>query len=142
MNPVRINTLQDYDYCLSQGFEPLADNRFIVKHDVRVEAQQRLFGKGNSEEQNIKFYRFCWKHRPHYCEECMKLLNAYSAVHVSHICSRGAYPEMAYDIRNINILCYKHHAQYENGDRESMRIYARNEQTIATLKEEYSLKNK
>lgn len=137
MNPIEIDSLQDYDYCLSQGFEPLADNRFIVKHDVRITAQQRLFGKGNSEEQNIKFYKWVWAHRPHYCEECMKPLNEYSAVHVSHILSRGGYPEMAYDIRNINILCYKHHAQYENGDRESMRIFAKNEITISELKREY-----
>lgn len=137
MNPIEIDCWQDYDYCLSQGFEPLADNRFIVKHDIRITAQQRLFGKGNSEEQNIKFYKWVWAHRPHYCEECMKPLNEYSAVHVSHILSRGAFPNMAYDIRNINILCYKHHAQYENGDRESMRIFAKNEITISELKREY-----
>ena len=137
MNPIEIDSLQDYDYCLSQGYEPLADNRFIVKHDVRITAQQRLFGKGNSEEQNIKFYKWVWAHRPHYCEECMKPLNEYSAVHVSHILSRGAFPNMAYDIRNINILCYNCHSKWENGDRESMRINARNELTIKQLKQEY-----
>lgn len=137
MNPIEINTRQDYDYCLSNGFEPLADNRFIVEHKLRVEIQQELFGKGNSEEQNIKFYRFCWKHKPHYCEECMKPLYDYSATFVSHILSRGAFANMAYDCRNTNILCFKHHQQYENGDRESMRIYAKNEITIETLKQEY-----
>lgn len=137
MNPIEINTRQDYDYCLSNGFEPLADNRFIVEHKLRVEIQQELFGKGNSEEQNIKFYRWAWNRRPHYCEECMKPLNAYSAVHVSHILSRGSRPEMAYDIRNINILCYNCHSKWENGDRESMRINAKNELTIAELKREY-----
>ena len=54
-----------------------------------------------------------------------------------NILSRGSHPEMAYDIRNINILCYKHHAQYENGDRESMRIFAKNEIIISELKKEY-----
>lgn len=137
MNPIEIDNIQDYDYCLSQGFEPLADNRFIVKHDVRIEAQQRLFGTGNSEEQNIKFYRFCWKHKPHICEECMKPLLEYSATYISHIRTRGAFPEMAFDCRNVNILCFNHHNQWENGDRESMRIYSINELTIEQLEQEY-----
>lgn len=137
MNPIEIDNKQDYDYCLSQGFEPLIDNRFIVKHELRISLQQKLFGKGHTPEENEKYYRWVWNHKPHYCEECMKPLNEYSATYVSHILSRGAYPELAHDIRNNNILCFKCHSVWENGDRESMRIFAKNELTIESLRREY-----
>ena len=137
MNPIRIDTLQDYEYCLSQGFEPLADNRFIVEHKLRVSIQTKLFGKGHTPEENEKFYKWCWEHKQHICEECMKPLHSYSATFVSHILTRGAYPEMAHDCRNVNILCFNHHNQWENGDRESMRIYEKNQNTIQELKKEY-----
>lgn len=134
---IEIDNFEDYNYCLSKGYEPLADNRFRIRHEIRTAIQQRLFGRGNSEEQNIRFYKWIWQHRPHYCEECMKPLEHYSATYVSHILSRGAYPEMAYDARNINILCFNHHSKWENGDRESMRIFSKNELTTEQLKQEY-----
>ena len=67
----------------------------------------------------------------------MKPLSQYSAVHVSHILSRGAFPEMAKDPRNFNILCLEHHNQWENGKRESMRINRYNEMIICLLRRDY-----
>ena len=78
-----------------------------------------------------------WANKPHYCEECMRPLAEYSAVYVSHILTRGANPDMAHDARNINILCFKHHSMWENGDRENMRIFAKNQLTIEELKKDY-----
>ncbi len=137
MEPIVIDTRPDYDYCVSQGFEPLTDSHFVVAHPLRVSLQRELFGTGHTPEENERFYRFCWKHKPHICEECMKPLKEYSATYISHIRTRGAFPEMAFDCRNVNILCFEHHKQWENGDRKSMRIYGVNEFTIEQLEREY-----
>lgn len=71
----------------------------------------------------------------------MKPLREYSSVYVSHILTRGAHPDMAHDPRNINILCFNHHNQWENGDRRAMRIYEKNVETIELLKNEYQVTN-
>ena len=112
-----------------------------LPHKKRLEIQQALFGDGHSPEENERFYRWCWKMKPHYCEECMKPLHSYSAVHISHILSRGAFPEMAHDPRNVNMLCLEHHNKWENGYREGMRIFAGNQIRIERLKKEYYIKN-
>ena len=137
MEPIVIDTRPDYDYCVTQGYEPLVDRRFVMAHQLRVSVQREKFGTGHTPEENERFYRFCWKHKPHICEECMKPLKEYSATYISHIRTRGAFPEMAFDCRNVNILCFEHHNQWENGDRKSMRIYGVNEFTIEQLEREY-----
>lgn len=137
MEPIAIDTRADYDYCRTQGFEPLNDRRFVMEHRLRVSIQRELFGTGHTPEENERFYRWCWQHSLHVCSECMKPLKEYSAVYISHIRTRGAYPEMAFDCRNINILCFQHHNQWENGDRKNMRIYGINEYTIEQLEREY-----
>lgn len=136
-NKVNISTVEEYDYCISRGYEPLANPLFILPISLRIEMQQRKFGIGNTIEANSKFYRFAWDNRPHRCEECFKPLHDYSAIYVSHILSRGAHPAMAYDIRNTNILCFKHHNQWETGNRKGMRIYNTNERIKDVLLSEY-----
>ena len=137
MIPVRIDTREEYDYCRTLGYEPLVDRRFAMDIRLRVSVQRELFGTGHTPEENEKFYRWCWDHKPHWCEETMRPLRQYSAVYVSHILTRGAHPEMAHDPRNVNILCFEKHAQWENGDRERMRIWRSNQLKIQVLKQEY-----
>jgi len=137
MNPIPIDTREMYDLARGRGYEPLIDRRFAVEIHLRVSLQRELFGAGHSTEENERFYRWCWTHKPHYCEETMTPLWHYSAVHVSHILTRGAHPEMAHDPRNVNLLTFEAHNRWENGDRQNMRIYAQNQRTILTLIEEY-----
>lgn len=137
MYEIRIDNRELYDYARSRGFEPLIDRRFIVEHGLRVQLQRELFGRGHSPEENERFYRWAWEHKVQVCEECMRPLREYSAVNVSHILTRGAHPDMAHDPRNVNLLCLRHHNQWENGRREAMRIYRSNMLTIEQLKQEY-----
>lgn len=137
MYEIRIDNRELYDYARSRGFEPLIDRRFIVEHGLRVQLQRELFGRGHSPEENERFYRWAWGHKVQVCEECMRPLREYSAVNVSHILTRGAHPDMAHDPRNVNLLCLKHHNQWENGRKEAMRIYRSNMLTIEQLKREY-----
>lgn len=87
---------------------------------------------------DIDFYKESWEARQDWkggcvCEECRVYLPAYSSAFVSHILSRGAYPEFAHNKKNYNILCLKHHNQWETGDRESMSIYEKNQKIIQEL---------
>lgn len=141
MEPVNIYTREEYDYCKQRGYEPLVDRRFAMDIRLRVCIQRELFGTGHTPEENDKFYRFCWAHKRHVCEETMRPLKQYSATYVSHILTKGAHPEMAHDPRNVNILCFEMHNKWENGDRKSMRIYAINQLTIEQLKREYGTNN-
>ena len=130
--PISIKDIAEYNYCLKRGLNPLLSAICDVDINLRIELQRKMFPTIE------KYYRWNWDHKPHYCEECLRPLPDYSATFCSHILSRGAHPEMATDPRNINILCFNHHQQYEFGDRQSMRIFAKNQQTIEKLKFEYS----
>lgn len=132
---IKINDIAEYEYCVGRGKNPLQSAMFDMDINLRVDIQRSLFGPITEHE---KFFRWVWEHNMHYCEECLRPLRQYSAVYCSHILTRGAHPEMAHDCRNINILCFAHHSQWENGNRQSMRIFAKNEKTIEKLKTEYS----
>ena len=127
---------------------PLLPNKFFTLDiKLREQIQKEMFGRcvigrGDIPQANERFFRWIWDHKPHYCEECMKPLRTYSAVYCSHILSRGAHPEMAHDPRNINILCFDHHNQWENGDRKRMRIYPGNQMIIKELENDYNIKRK
>ena len=140
---VEITTREDYDKLKARGIDLLFGNHNLhLDINLRKEIQEEVFGKGNHQRNNQKFYKKAWEGATstmgmHFCEECHLPLREYSATFVSHILSRGAHPEMAYDLRNYNILCARHHEQWENGDREKMRIWQRNKGIIEQLKKEY-----
>lgn len=142
MEAIKIEDWECYQYARNKGYEPLIDKRFTMDINTRIDIQQRLFGKGHSPAENERFYRYCWNAYPQLCSECGKPLRLYSAVYVSHILTRGAYPEMAHDLRNVNVLCFRHHQQWENGNRKAMRIYEKNQKIIAELKSDYNIKDK
>lgn len=134
-----ITEKEEYDYCVQHGIEPLIDDKFTIDIKLRVELQEDKFGSRKKiTARNQKFFHFVWLHKYHYCEECGRPLPEYSATFCSHILSRGAHSEMATDPRNINILCFNCHQQWETGEREKMRIFEKNQKTIELLKSEYS----
>ena len=138
-----ITTHEEYEYCVQRGLEPLIDEtHFTIDIRLRVEMQEDKFGSRKKiTARNQKFFHWVWLHKEHFCEECGRPLPEYSATFCSHILSRGAHPEMAIDPRNINILCFNHHQQYEFGDRQALKIYPIIKATAEKLKQEYSLLN-
>jgi hypothetical protein len=141
MKPIIISERFEYDLCTSRGVEPLLDARFKMDIRLRIQIQQELFGRGvygqDVQRANERFFRWIWEHKPHRCEETLRPLYNYSAVYCSHILTRGAFPEIATDPRNINLLCYEMHEKWEHGNRKEMRIYNKNLATIEILKNEY-----
>lgn len=144
MGPILLTDREEYQFVTDRGFCPLLDyKRFTMDIRLRVEIQRELFGhcvlgRGDIPVANQRFFRWVWEHKPHRCEECLKPLRNYSAVYCSHILTRGAFPEMAHDARNINILCFEHHSCWENGDKTKMRIYSGNMRMIELMKNEYA----
>lgn len=131
---IEISSWDEYCYAQSRGYEPMIDQRFHLNIYFRVALQRDLFGDLTDHN---KFYRWVWDHRPHICEETMRPLSDYSAVHISHILTKGANPEMAHDPRNANILCLAAHNRWEFGDRSTMRIYPKNLEIIRMLRSDY-----
>lgn len=128
---IEIKTIEEYRYCVARGYQPLHDAIFSMDIDLRKQIQNDLFHDDEA------FFRWCWLNKQHLCEETFRPLHEYSAVHISHILSRGAFPEMRYDPRNVNILSLQAHNQWEFGDRTKMRIYQKNQVIIQKLKSEY-----
>lgn len=158
MEPYLITERDEYQYCIQRGFQPLLDIRnFTMEINLRVQIQRELFGErqvyktdfmGQVTDETIlqrrnilvaneRFFRWIWEHKTHQCEETMRPLRNYSAVYCSHILTRGAHPEMAHDPRNINILTFECHNQWETGKRDVMRIYPGNLRTIELLQNDY-----
>lgn len=141
MDVIKIETKEEYDLCIKRGFEPLFDDRFELSFNVRDMAQKEqvgfITGHKDRVKSNERFYRIMWAHKDHICEECGLPLEHYSSTFISHIFSRGAFPEMAYDVRNVNILCARCHRKWETGNRDKMKITAKNTLLQSVLKHDY-----
>ena len=134
-----VNTREEYDALLQRGIDALCDDRYHLEIHLRREIQKERFG-GNNAEGNAKFYAYCLRHKPLVCENCGVPIRHPSATNVSHILTRGAHPEMAFDPRNINILCWECHNAWEHKNtRWKLRMWLveKNERTIEQLKQEY-----
>lgn len=142
-----ITTREEYDYAVKRGYEPLVDKRFPMPISLRRQIQREKFGK-NDMEGNEKFYRYCWDARAkvlfggeHICENCMRPLGDYQAIHISHILTKGAHQDMSHDPRNVNLFCGQCHSIWEQATtRKGMRIYEQNLHTIENLKKDYQNK--
>lgn len=137
--PIEINTMADYNNVSAIGFNPLIDwKRFKIDYGLRLQLQHELFGKtilgyGDIPQVNQKFYEYCWKNSlVHVCEECMHPLYDYKAIYISHILSRGGYPELAHDLRNFNLLCPLCHHQWES-EYSGMKIRKKNKIVIKLM---------
>lgn len=147
---ILIQNKNSYEAIKARGFEPLTDYQFTeIEIRLRVSLQFELFGesefsRGDVLKANQKFYIWNWNNNIKVCQNCTKPLfsnrnidNAYSAIYISHIMTRKAFPEMAHDPRNVNILCGRCHEKWEIGNRKEMLIYPLNQIIIRILKNEY-----
>lgn len=93
-----------------------------------------------------KWYKKQYDDSDKLCEECTliaqghgvineRILEPYDCTYVSHILSRGAFPELALHPKNKNILCPQHHREWETGDYEKMKIYPGNLLVIDELQQ-------
>lgn len=144
MDPI-IETIEEYNFCKTRGHDPLVSPHLKMDHSFRVTMQKKvfghcIFGRGDIPQANQRYYLYVWDNKKHYCENCQAPLQEYAAKFISHIFTKGGFPEMAHDPRNSNILCLKCHNKWEFGtekDRKRMRIYPSNLIVIEMLKKAY-----
>jgi len=90
--------------------------------------------KSKKRKQDNDWYESTFNQSTKVCEECGISLQGYSKAYVSHILSKGAFPEFRYEKDNINILCFDCHQRWEFKDKENMTIYPKNKRMIELLK--------
>ena len=150
IDPIVISTIEEYEYCLQRKVNPLFYHPLVkLEINLRIHLQEHLFGSPKFSDNRIviandKFYHYCWNNSSMLCENCGELLyklrnidQAYSATWVSHILSRGGYPEYAHDPRNHNILCGRCHGKWESTSNFEMGIFNRNQIIIREIRSEY-----
>ena len=116
---------------------------FTLDFEIRLQIQYDLFGYGDFKRANERLYRYVWENSIHCCHESGRPLHNYSSVYISHIISRGSDRRMAIDPRNVNVLSYDMHQQWETGKRKEMNIYRENLLIMEILRKDYNLhKNK
>ena len=119
--------------------KPLIKKAYVIK-------KQSKAGKIRK-DLDVDFYHKMWEKSQDWkggnvCEECRVYLPSYKSNYISHILSRGAFPEFAHRPENHNILCsglgYRDcHGKWETGDKSSMAIFEKNQKTIEALRAPY-----
>jgi len=94
-------------------------------------------------DKDEEFYKECFDQSDHRCEECGKRLNdefrdddgrVIARWRYSHIIPKSIAPRLRHIVLNINHLCLEHHEMWENGDKESMNIFEKNQERICKLR--------
>ena len=137
--PIELFSCSDYEAALKRGFFPLHDwRRFEMANDLRKYLTDEIFslttGARSITKSNLKFYHVAWKISQHYCEECGLILHHYNACFISHILTKQAHPEHAFDLRNYNILCKECHNKWEYGVKRDMKIFRKNQLAIEAMR--------
>jgi 5-methylcytosine-specific restriction endonuclease McrA len=112
---------------------------FTLDFRLRLDIQHELFGAPNFQQENQKFYQWCWDNSIKNCQETGLPLYDYSAVYISHIISRGSDRRVAIDPRNINILSFEMHQKWESLKNNEMNIFPTNKIIIQMLKNDYNV---
>ena|SRR6478736_9833340 len=74
--------------------------------------------KGNKKKDK-NFFEAIWKERDHICEVCCTPLgDTYNPVFFSHVLTKGAYPKFRHYHKNIVLMCFEDHQEWEFTDRK------------------------
>jgi len=140
MQRLKISTKEEYLAMKVAGYEPLGDISVDIDMHIRVALIKEKFPKASGAN-DVKFYKWAFEVKGDICEETGIWLRSYQSCFVSHILSKGAYTEMRYDLRNVNILCLLSHSLWEFGtiqEKQTMKIWEPNQATIFILKKDYN----
>jgi hypothetical protein len=123
--------------------KPLRTNVRRLKSDSNRMNHVIVGAKPKTTKQKISedeaFYEQCFNLSDHQCEECGCNLptdfrdedgRVTARWRYSHIIPKSIAPNLRHDINNINHLCITDHQEWENGDRESMKIYKNNKKAF------------
>lgn len=87
-------------------------NSLRAKSHKKKQAKMKESGVAEKDKQ---FYEYCWKVKPHFCEECGKELTEYKRWWIAHLLPKKSYNDFRHDVSNAVILCYTHHGILDHG---------------------------
>jgi len=110
-------------------YTPQKSKGFIQPSKKGSERRDRMIQKDED------LYEKVFNSKPHFCEECGLPLSdqfrdedgrVIARWQYSHVIPKSIAPQLRHKVENINRLCLKHHEMWENGDKQSMKIYEKN----------------
>jgi hypothetical protein len=91
-------------------------------------------------EQDIAFFKEIWDERPHKCQVTgVELGDEFNVVHFSHILTKGSYPKFRHYKKNLILMSFEAHQQWEFTDRKHPKWQPWKD-LAAELKREYYAK--
>lgn len=125
-----------FKLCLKCNLERLKSNKNKdSKTNIKLFKKSFKKPKNSKIKEDEEFYEKCFNMSDHKCEECgCELPDIFkdednkivARWRYSHIIPKSVAIKLRHDTNNINHLCLKHHQMWENGDKKSMKIYAKN----------------
>lgn len=123
------------------------NNRSQPTNKKKSKPKKSLFatGPGINEKKVDKikldedFYELCFNNSDHKCEECGEQLpdvfrdengKVVARWRYSHVVPKSIASSLRHELININHLCLKHHAEWETGNNEHMKIYKKNAKNL------------
>lgn len=142
-NQIRLHGKSRFDRFLEQQSKKPV--QYTKKKSNRLKPPRRVVDLGKSSssftrtiskiKEDEVFYEKVFNQRPHKCEECGYQLNevfrdeegkVINRWQYSHVVPKSIAPELRHEVNAMNRLCFDHHSQWENGDKESMKIFKKN----------------
>lgn len=111
---------------------PKDDNVKIIVNRTKMLCQYHNTLRLNKNKKPKEFYKYkrkptgemglflaIWQVRPHICTNCKAFLGDEPIpAFFAHIKSKGAYPELRLQPKNIMLLCFECHREYDQGTKE------------------------
>jgi len=86
---------------------------------------------------DLEWYKEQWNKSSKRCMECGLLIRHFSPMFISHIITKGSFPQLRHHPENCMIYCMNCHQTWEFGDRKKMRTYDQAQEIAERLKREY-----
>jgi hypothetical protein len=89
----------------------------VIKKPYRIPKKSEKQKKVTAED--IAFFKEIWDERPHYSEVSGEFLgHEFNVCFMSHILTKGSYPRFRYHKRNIILMSFEEHQEWEFTDRK------------------------
>jgi len=90
----------------------------VAKKVYKIPAKSKKQMKVN--EDDIEFFKQIWEERPHYSGVSGAFLgDEFNVVFFSHILTKGAYPRFRHYPKNIVLMTFDEHQEWEFTDRKN-----------------------
>jgi len=86
---------------------------------------------------DIEWYKEMWKKSSKRCMECGLRILHFHPMFISHIITKGSFPQLRHHPENFMIYCMNCHQMWEFGERKKMKTYQEAIEIAERLKREF-----